>query len=118
MSEHRLGLRRFQRVVVGMILTLVVCVPWAYWRYQVSWERSRALAAERIAQRAAETATIEANRARLARQAERALARERIRQLHDEIDALTQRDQKLIEGSRKPLARLDDTLERTSGKRP
>ena len=117
-TKPRMKLTWIQWTIVGVVLTLVAIVPLGFWRYQAGLERDRALSAERIAQRAAETAALEANRARLAREAERIRDRERIRQLHDEIDALTQRDQKLIEGTRKPYASLDDKLERTAGKRP
>ncbi len=117
-TKPRMRLTRTEAAIVGVILTLVAIIPVGYWRYQAGVERARALAAERIAQRAAEAAAFEADRARLAREAERIRDRERVRQLHDEIDALTQRDQKLIEAARKPYANLDDKLERTAGKRP
>ena len=114
-TKPRMRLTRTEAAIVGVILTLVAIIPVGYWRYQAGVERARALAAERIAQRAAEAAAFEADRAR---EAERIRDRERVRQLHDEIDALTQRDQKLIEAARKPYANLDDKLERTAGKRP
>lgn len=116
-SKRGIKLTRGQGLIV-IVLALIVGIPLTLWQRRAAHERARAQAAERLARRAAETAAIEAERARLARRAERDRASQRIRQLHDEIDALTQRDQKLIESSRRPYAGLDAAVKRTSGARP
>ena len=109
---------RVRFMAVGLALALVSGLVMVYWGYQARQARARALREQRLAQRATEAATSEADRARLAREAERLRDRARVRQLYSEIEDLNQRGQKVIESSRKPFPGLDDKLHKTSGEHP